>query len=235
MTSMAALIETAQAQRQALEAERVARQAREAEILEASKAAEWDAAQAAWQQRRDARAAAVDAYVEKLAAWRAKYERTLAENRRVVAGAQRALDEEFTRYEVAYAAVGDADDEPYRETAWADHPEPEEGGYWAVYDNGDLVRRRLLRPLWVSEAITQTVSQAGEGPWRRAHYIHDAGVTVYYLPWGTVELHRQLDKTITPLPAEPEPLEWAREGLTAAERERIAAVTRGMAHVDIPF
>lgn len=203
--------------------------------LAPERAEEWDAALAAWRQRRDERAAAVDAYVDALATWRKSYERELAENQKAVAGAQRALDEEFTRYEVAYAAVGEDDDEPYRETAWAIDPDPEEGGWWSIFDNGNVVLRRLLRPLWVSEAITQTVSKAGEGPWRRAHYVHDAGVTVYYLPWDEYKRHRHLDKTITPLPAEPEPPEWVRDGLTAAERERIIEVTRGMAHVGIPF
>lgn len=90
------------------------------------------------------------------------------------------------------------------------------------------VRDPLHEYVWGADA-------AGEGPWRRAHYVHDAGVTVYYLPWGTVELHRQLDKIITPLPAEPEPPAFLRDGLTAAERERINEVTRGMGRVDIPF
>ena len=193
--------------------------------------AEWQALADAAVERRIEREAAVDAYVQTLTAWRARYEKTLAENRVTVAGAQRALDEEFIRYEVAYAAVGD---EPYRETAWAIDPDPEEGGWWSIFDNGNVVRRRLLRPLWVGEVVTQKLSEAGAGPWRRSYYVHDAGVTVYYLPWGVAEL-RQLDKTVMPLPAEPEPPAWVRDGLTDGEWERINEVTRGMARVDIPF
>lgn len=180
------------------------------------------------------RTAAVDAYVAALGAWRVAHERALSENRMTVARAQAALDKEFDRYEVAYAAVGDGDDKPYRETAWADAPEPDLDGYWNVFDNGNLVRRRLLRPMWVSEAVTEKLSEAGNGPWRRAYYVHDAGQSVYYLPWDGVELHRQL-KTRTPLPAEPEPPAFLSDGMTAVERGRIAEVTRGMARVDIPF
>jgi hypothetical protein len=203
--------------------------------LDETRAEEWDALLAAAHDRIAARAAAMDAYVQALGEWRYKYERILNENRATVAGAGRALDKTFERYEVAFAAVGDDEEEPYRETVWAVEPDPEEGGYWSIFENGNIVRRRLLRPLWVGEEIVQTLSEAGAGPWRRAYYVHEAGMTVYYLPWHKVELHRQLDKTIEPLPAEPTPPAFLGDGLTAAERERIAEVTRGMARVEIPF
>lgn len=196
---------------------------------------EWDALGADASERIAARAAALDAYIQALGEWRREYERILNDNRETVAGAQRALDKTFERYEVAFAAVGDDEEEPYRETAWAVEPDPEEGGYWSIFENGNIVRRRLLRPLWVGEEIVQTLGEAGAGPWRRAYYVHEAGMTVYYLPWHKVEMHRQLDKTIEPLPAEPTPPALLGDGLTAAEHERIAEVTRGMARVEIPF
>lgn len=196
---------------------------------------EWDALGADASERIAARAAAMDAYVQALGEWRDKYERILNENRATVAGAGRALDKTFERYEVAFAAVGDDEEEPYRETAWAVEPDPEEDGYWTIFENGNIVRRRLLRPLWVGEEIVQTLSEAGAGPWRRAYYVHEAGMTVYYLPWHKVEMHRQLDKTIQPLPGEPTPPAFLGDGLTAAEHERIAEVTRGMGRVEIPF
>lgn len=203
--------------------------------LDETRAEEWDALLAAALDRIAAHAEVMDAYVQALGEWRRKYERILNENRKTAEGAQRALDEEFERYEVAFAAVGDDDDEPYRETVWAIEPDPAEGGYWSIFENGNIVRRRLLRPLWVGEAIIQTLSEAGAGPWRRSYYVHDAGMTVYYLPWGKVELHRRLDRAIEPLPAEPTPPQELRDRMTAAEQARINEVTRGMASVEIPF
>lgn len=200
--------------------------------------AEWGAALAAWQRRRDEREAAVAAYVQALGEWRAKYEQALAENRRVLAETQRLLDMEFTRYEIGLAVFYTDDDGrayPARVNIWSLDNKAGKDGSWRVLDNGRLERRVLFNVLWVGEAVTETLMDAGDGPWRETIYVHEAGQSLYCTPWLAEAARRDIRRLMISLPAEPEPPEWVRDGLTAAERERIIEVTRGMAHVGIPF
>lgn len=181
-----------------------------------------------------ARAAAFDAYIAILGAWRVEYERILTDNREMVQIINDRYDYRFDRHEVAYAAVGDEDDEPYRETAWAADG-PDEDGWWRLYEDGRVVRRRLLRPLWVGDVVREKLSKAGAGGWRRAIFAHDAGESIYCLPWDEGEARQAMKSLVYPLPAEPSLPEELRDGLLTAERERINEVTRGMARVEIPF
>ena len=200
--------------------------------------AEWGAALAAWQRRRAEREAAVAAYVQALGEWRAKYEQALAENRRVLAETQRLLDMEFTRYEIGLAVFYTDDDGrayPARVNIWSLDNKAGKDGSWRVLDNGRLERRVLFNVLWVGEAVTETLMAAGDGPWRETIYVHEAGQSLYCTPWLAEAARRDIRRLMISLPAEPEPPEWVRDGLTAAERERIIEVTRGMAHVGIPF
>lgn len=93
----------------------------------------------------------------------------------------------------------------------------------------------MLRPMWVGQAVTETLTAAGHGPWRNSVYVTEVGDSLFCLPGEVAAVRRDMVALMKPLPAEPEPPEWVRDGLTADERERIVAVTRGMAHVDIPF
>ena len=200
--------------------------------------AEWGAALAAWQRRRDEREAAVAAYVQALGEWRSRYEQALAENRRVLAETQRLLDMEFTRYEIGLAVFYTDDDGrayPARVNIWSLDNKAGKDGSWWVLDNGRLERRVLFNVLWVGEAVTETLMDAGDGPWRETIYVHEAGQSLYCTPWLAEAARRDIRRLMISLPAEPEPPEWVRDGLTAAERERIIEVTRGMAHVGIPF
>lgn len=206
--------------------------------LAPERAAEWDAARAAWQARRDEREEAVDAYVVALTAWRARYEKALAENRATVAESQRVLDEEFTRYEIGLAVFYTDDDGrayPARVNVWSLDSKTDEHGYWRVLDNGRVERRVLVNVLWVGEAVTETLMAAGDGPWRETINVYEAGQPLYCLPWAASVARQDTHRLMRSLPAEPEPPEWVRDGLTAAERERINEVTRGMGRVDIPF
>lgn len=202
--------------------------------LAPERAVEWDAALAKWQQSRDGRQVAFDAYVGALRVWRSDYEAALAHNRATVAAAQQQLNNQFSRYEIAYAAVGDDADEPYVERVWAALPAADVYEYWLLYEGGCVIRRRLLRPMWVGEEAFQKLDEAGAGPWRNAIYVHDAGVSLYCLPWDE-ERAREMLLSIAPLPGEPTPPEWVRDGLTADEHRRINEVVGGMARADIPF
>jgi hypothetical protein len=199
---------------------------------------EWDALAAEVSERINARAAAVDAYVEALTQWRAEYEATLAANRAALSEIQTTFDNnEFTRREVCYTAVGvDGSSEAARrrETAWA-FGDVDVQGYWSLFEDGGTVRRRIPGLLWLGEPITQRLSEAGPGPWWVAVFSWETGQPVYCLPWDRQRAFAALDERILPLPVEPSPPEFFSDGLTADERKRINEVTNGMARVDIPF
>ena len=209
---------------------------------------EWEAAFAEWVRRRDAQAAdervramRFDFYLAALSMWREGYEATLSDNRAVVERIQADLDAEFTRYEVAYAAVADGeydDEDPYIGTAWAAADVPDARGYWSLYEGGRLVRRKLLRVLWVGEAVTQRLSAAGMGPWRSGIYVEEAGRTVFHLPWQRDFVLGFIREELMALPVEPVATEWGvefAESWTAEEHRRYAEVKGDMEIAGIPF
>lgn len=215
---------------------------RELSVLAPERVAEWDAALGAWRELRAARdtaaserAEAFATYVASLAAWRENYEATLRRNRQAVKGIQKTYDAPFTRYEVRlHVAVRDEDGEALdvRETVWALAAAPDEDGYWPVFDGGRVTRRRLIAALWVGEAVTESLLDAGEGPWRVGIYADEAGQTVYALPWDAADARRAVRVGMRALPAEPERF---RDGLTAVEYARLAEARHGMERVEIPF
>ena len=218
-----------------------------AETLEAlahyapERQAEWVELADAARARVAARAAAVDGYVAALAAWRADYEAALTANRQELDEIRRFADQEFYRYEVAYVAVGDDEEEDsesrYVETAWAADPGPDEKGYWALYVDGRVVRRKLMRVLWVGELVIETVAEAGRGPWRHTVYAPNAGESVACLARVADDIRRAVNGRMRSLPVEPSPQAFGLGGSEweAEERQRINAVTAGMARADIPF
>ena len=202
---------------------------------------EWAMAFAAWVERREARAAAereraaaFDAYIEALAAWRREYEQALEANRQAVRDIQIDLDAEFTRYEVTYAAVGDEDDYPSEARAWTLDEFPDERGYRRLFeDDGRVARRRLMRALWVGEPITQRVLGAGPGPWRMGVYAVWAGTFVYCLPWDAATARNLIEQHTKRLPGQP--AAWSFDGdggMTAEERRRIGEALDGMENID---
>jgi hypothetical protein len=203
--------------------------------------AEWRALAEAARARIAQREAAMDAYVAALAAWRADYEAALTDNRQALDEIRSFADQEFYRYEVAYAAVDDDDEADgvgrYVEMAWAADPTPDEKGYWALYVDGRVVRRKLLRALWVGEVVIETVSEAGRGPWRATVYAPDAGESVACLAQVAGDIRSEVNGRMRRLPAEPSPGRFGLGGSewTAEERQRVNDVTAGMARADIPF
>ena len=209
---------------------------------------EWQAAFAAWVERRDALAAdkwareiAFDAYMLALAAWREGYEATLSDNREIVARTQRDFNQSFTRHDVAFVAVGDGkyDDEyRYPDRAWAMKDKPDKRGYWTLYEDGRLVRRKLMRVLWVGEGVTQTVVEAGPGPWRAAVYADDAGQVIFCLPWHVDPVTERIRAELMALPEEPRITDWGEEfaqGWTADEHRRYSETVGDMQRTGIPF
>ena len=216
--------------------------------LAPERATEWEAAFTEWVRRRDAAAAdkwareiAFDAYILVLAAWRKGYEATLRDNREIVARTQRDFNQSFTRHDVAFVAVGDGkyDDEyRYPDRAWAMKDKPDKRGYWTLYEDGRLVRRKLMRVLWVGEGITQTVVEAGPGPWRASIYADDAGQSIYCLPWHVDPVNERIRAELMALPEEPRITDWGEvfaEGWTAEEHRRYAETVGDMQRSGILF
>ncbi len=146
------------------------------------------------------------------------------------------LDAEFTRFEVAYTAVGDEDDYPYEARAWTLDEFPDERGYRRFFEDGRVARRKLMRALWIGEPITQRVLGAGSGPWRIGVYAAWTGTFVYCLPWDAVTARNLIDQYTKPLPEQP--AAWSFDGdssMTAEERRRIGEALDGMENVDLPF
>ena len=220
--------------------------------LAPERAAEWDALLAerlAIHEAESARAAEREedfaAYIRDLRVWREKYEEALAGNRAEADLLQQEYDAPFIRYEVAFvaapAADDDADEAPYVFTAWATSNEPDADGYWSIYTDDGIVRRRLARVLWVGERIAARAAET-PGPWRFSVWFEPAGQWVHCpreapaaCKWLTAEA---TGNRFTPLPEEPAVTDYGEvfaDGLTAEERRRINWVIGDMKRAGIPF
>lgn len=220
--------------------------------LAPERAAEWDALLAerlaiheAEAERWAERLEDFAAYLRDLRVWRTSYEHVLASNRHQVATIQSYYDTLFTRYELAFAAADvDRDSplstEPTIYKVWASAAEPDATGYWLVYDTDRIVRRRFTNVLWVSEAIRQNVTAAGEGPWRASVYVERAGRWIHCLVGHRRGLVDDLSSAtyLDPLPEEPAVTDYGNvfaDGLTADEYRRINEVIGDMERAGIPF
>ncbi len=183
------------------------------------------------------------AYIRDLRLWREKYEQTLAGNRWRLAELQEKCNVAFGRYEVAFVAVtpddDEEDDEPYVFKAWAADNQPDMHHYWDVYDNGRVVKRQLMRVLWVGERIIESVIEAGRGPWRKSIWVEEAGQWLHTLAGDKgMSFRARHSVWFSSLPEEPSVTDYGEvfaDGLTADEYRRINEVIGDMERAGIPF
>jgi hypothetical protein len=216
--------------------------------LAPERAAEWNALWLAWQVREAARQAAkteraerFGRYLEALRAWATERAEVVAHNRAVVEALQAEFDQSFTRWTLEQR-LRDGEGEVYVERVIVADAHPNERDYWPVFEDGQVVLRRLFGLVSQSTAVTELLSEAGRGPWRRSFYVSAAdGRRLDVLPWHAEDAQRRLAAELRPLPEEPAIETFDPDdsefvyGLTVEERRAISEIEGTYREAEVPF